>query len=836
MKTTVIHILSIGGADSICSRLQKLLQQIQQPRIELSQQNVNLFTDSRQTRTAFNLQPPEYNRQEYDLYIVRILPGDRQFLSLLSKIQQQHPTVPILAIVDSEQSGIDSLKFGASSYLQPAQIDAEKLQQFCSSILQQKRDREQNQTATETFPQLFDSIAVGIGQVSWKTGQFLLTNRKYQQILGYSPLQIHQRTWQSLTHSQDLPQTLDRINRLATGESNSFCQQKRYLHSNGTYINLWETVSLIRDGQGYPQFLVFALTRIKSESDANLQLSQLAEYIPGVILQYQTFGNQLDGRFTYLSPGIFDLYELETEAILNNPRLISSCIKPEDLPKFQQSLRTAITKKQKWSHQWRLVTPSGKIKWVEGITVPRQQGDDRWLWDGFLFDISDRKQAEAQLNYNAFYDCLTGLPNRALFRDRLQGALTWVQRQPETIFALLLLDLDRFKRINDSLGHQAGDEFLCQIATRLKQCLRSKDTIARLGGDEFAILLWDIDSLADAIDVAERLQTCLHEKWQVRGYDVSSSASIGITLSQYPLTKIPYAKTEDMMRDVDIAMYRAKYGGKGSYAIFDGTIYASTVSQLQLESELRQAIEQEQLYLHYQPIVSLRDRRLIGFESLLRWHHPQWGIISPSKFIPIAEESGLILSLGEWVMRNACQQMQQWQAHGLVNTEAIVSVNVSGRQFDKANFIDRIHQILQISGLSGKSLCIEVTENILIANSNEMNDCLHQLRQSGISMSVDDFGTGYSSLSRLHSFPIDTLKIDRSFVSEVETRTDNQAIIRTIMGLAASLQLQVVVEGVETENQFQYLQNLGCHYGQGYWLGRPLDNMAMELWLRDRDL
>lgn len=836
MKTTVIHILSIGGADSICSRLQKLLQQIQQPRIELSQQNVNLFTDSRQTRTAFNLQPPEYNRQEYDLYIVRILPGDRQFLSLLSQIQQQHPTVPILAIVDSEQSGIDSLKFGASSYLQPAQIDAEKLQQFCSSILQQKRDREQNQTATETFPQLFDSIAVGIGQVSWKTGQFLLTNRKYQQILGYSPLQIHQRTWQSLTHSQDLPQTLDRINRLATGESNSFCQQKRYLHSNGTYINLWETVSLIRDGQGYPQFLVFALTRIKSESDANLQLSQLAEYIPGVILQYQTFGNQLDGRFTYLSPGIFDLYELETEAILNNPRLISSCIKPEDLPKFQQSLRTAITKKQKWSHQWRLVTPSGKIKWVEGITVPRQQGDDRWLWDGFLFDISDRKQAEAQLNYNAFYDCLTGLPNRALFRDRLQGALTWVQRQPETIFALLLLDLDRFKRINDSLGHQAGDEFLCQIATRLKQCLRSKDTIARLGGDEFAILLWDIDSLADAIDVAERLQTCLHEKWQVRGYDVSSSASIGITLSQYPLTKIPYAKTEDMMRDVDIAMYRAKYGGKGSYAIFDGTIYASTVSQLQLESELRQAIEQEQLYLHYQPIVSLRDRRLIGFESLLRWHHPQWGIISPSKFIPIAEESGLILSLGEWVMRNACQQMQQWQAHGLVNTEAIVSVNVSGRQFDKANFIDRIHQILQISGLSGKSLCIEVTENILIANSNEMNDCLHQLRQSGISMSVDDFGTGYSSLSRLHSFPIDTLKIDRSFVSEVETRTDNQAIIRTIMGLAASLQLQVVVEGVETENQFQYLQNLGCHYGQGYWLGRPLDNMAMELWLRDRDL
>jgi PAS domain S-box-containing protein/diguanylate cyclase (GGDEF)-like protein len=792
MKPTVIHILSIGEADVVCSRLQKLLQQMQQPQIELNQQNPNLFTDSRPTRTACHLQPPNSNRQEYDLYIVRILPGDRQFLSLLSKIQQQHPTVPILAIVDSEQSGIDSLNFGAASYLQPEQIDSERLQQFCQLILQQKCDREQNQTATETFSQLFDSIAVGIGQVSWQTGKFLHTNRKYQQILGYSPPQIPQLTWQYLTHPQDLPQTLDKINRLATGESNSFCQEKRYLHSNGTYINLWETVSLIRDCQGYPQFLVFAIVRMKPKPESSIQLSQLAEHIPGVILQYQTLGNQLDGRFTYLSSGIFDLYELKPEAILNNPRLISSCIKSEDFPTFQESLRTAIAKKQKWFHQWRIVTPSGKVKWVEGITVPRYQGNDRWLWDGLLFDISDRKkaettinikerkfknlterspniiarfdtqrryiyanpaiqamtgkppntyfgktnletdlpsplattldrtisevlstgeeqflefdtptplgekqyqahffpetnsynavtfvmaviydvtalhssfvalqesesrfravfeqaavgiyqvnasgqyiqvnqgfcaivgyskdelrqmtvydlihsedielglanfqrlwsgeinsyqmekryivkdgsirwvnvtvslvrnangtplydvgivedisdrkQAEARLNYNAFYDYLTGLPNRALFRDRLQGALNWVQRQQKTIFALLLLDLDRFKLINDSLGHQAGDEFLRQIAARLKQCLRSKDTIARLGGDEFAILLWDIENLADAIDVADRLQNCLHQECQIRGYDVSSSASIASPSAAIPLQKPP---------------------------------------------------------------------------------------------------------------------------------------------------------------------------------------------------------------------------------------------------------------------------------------------------------
>lgn len=1088
MNPTIIHILLIGAADLVCSRLQKLLQQMQQPQVELSQQNANLLKNSEETTTAFPLQPPQGNRQEYDLYIVRILPGDRYILSLLSKIQQQKPNIPILAIADNPQSGIESLNFGASHYCQPEQIDYQTLQKICSSIVQQKRDREQNQPATEIFPQLFDSIAVGIYQAAWKTGEILRSNRKYQQILGYSLGTVHQPTWQTLIHPQDLPQKRDKINHLATGESSSFCQEQRYFHSNGTYIHLWETVSLLRDSQGNPHSLVFTIEPMATESESSIQLSQLAQHLRWVILQYQTWGNQLDGRFTYISSGIRQLYELEPEAIIANPRLISSCMQPEDWPPFQASLRTAIANKQKWSHQWRIVTPSEKVKWVEGMTIPRPQANGSCLWDGFLFDISDRKkaeaaltlkerkfqnlterspniiarfdtrrryvyvnpaietmtgkppehflrktnleadlpsplantldnvitgvfatgeeqfsefelqsplekkqyqahffpetnknnvvkfvmaviydittlrssffalqesesrfraifeqaavgiyqvnasgqyiqanrgfcaivgyskdelrqmtfydlihsedveqtvanfqrlwsgqidsyqmekryrvkngsirwvnitvslvrdakgiplydvgvvedisdrkQAEARLNYNAFYDYLTGLPNRALFRDRLQVALDCIQRQQETIFALLLLDLDRFKLINDSLGHQAGDDFLRQIAARLKHCLRNNDTIARLGGDEFAILLWDIDSLADAIDVANRLQACLHHNLQIRGYDVSSSASIGITLSQHPLTKTPYARTEDMMRDVDIAMYRAKHSGKANYAVFDGTIYASTVSQLQLESDLRQAIEREQLCLHYQPIISLCDRQLIGFESLLRWHHPQWGIISPSKFIPIAEESGLILPLGEWVMRTACQQMQQWQANGVVDTNAMVSVNVSGRQFEKVDFIDKINQILQLTGLSGENLCIEITENTLIANNHDVIGCLHQLRQQGISRSVDDFGTGYSSLGRLHSFPINNLKIDRSFVSEVETRIDNQAIIRTIMGLANSLQLQVVVEGVETENQFQYLQNLGCHYGQGYWLGRPLDNMAIELWLRDRN-
>jgi diguanylate cyclase (GGDEF)-like protein/PAS domain S-box-containing protein len=1089
MKSNALHILLIGDNDAVCSYLLRLLQQIQQPPIELQQQNQSCFLNLPPLETAGRWQPPGGNRSQYDLYIIRILPGDRHFLSQISQRQQQHPHIPILTIVDSEASGINTLQFGASTYWQTEQIDLPTLQQFCQSILQQKRDRYRRYAATaETFFQLFDSIPVGIYEADWQTGRLLQSNRKYQQILGYSPAQTSQLTWQSLVPAADLSQKRDCLHRLVTGESNSFCQTQRYLHNQGTYLSVWESVSLIRDTQGLPQSLVFAIHPIPSELESHLQLSQLAANIPGVILQYQSFGDRLEGRFTYVSTGIRNLYEIEPQALLENPNLLNRCIHPQDLPGWRASLHAAIANQSKWSHQWRIIVPSGQIKWVEGITIPRPQANGSCLWDGLLFDISDRKKAEAaltlkehkfknlterspniiarfdrqrryiyvnpaieamtgkpqnehfgktnfqiglpvqlattldrtieevltageekfiefdlqtplgekqyqahcfpetnsyssvtfamvvlydmttlrasfsalqesesrfraifeqaavgiyqvnasgqyiqvnqgfcaivgyskdelrqmtfydlihsedaertltnfqrlwsgqinsyqmekryrvkngsirwvnvtvslvrdakgiplydvgvvedisdrkqaetRLNYNAFYDYLTGLPNRFLFGDRLQAALDWVQRQQETIFALLLLDLDRFKIINDSLGHQAGDEFLRQISMRLQQCIRGEDTIARLGGDEFAILLWDIDSVTNAIETANRLQACLHQDISIRGYEVSSSASIGITLSRHPLTQTPYARTEDMMRDADIAMYRAKYNRKGSYVVFDGNIHASAISQLQLESELRQALAREQLYLHYQPIISLCDRQLIGFEALVRWHHPQWGIISPGKFIPIAEESGFILPLGEWVMRTACQQMRQWQTCGLVDSNITISVNVSGRQFDRSNFTHQISEILQETQLPGRNLCIEITENVLIANSDEVVLRLNRLRQNGISMSVDDFGTGYSSLGRLHSFPINHLKIDRSFVKEVENRLENQAIIRTIMGLAASLRLKVVVEGVETENQYQYLQNLGCHYGQGYWFGHPLAGEALELWLRDRN-
>ncbi|MEN8164205.1 MAG: EAL domain-containing protein [Acidobacteriota bacterium] len=435
----------------------------------------------------------------------------------------------------------------------------------------------------------------------------------------------------------------------------------------------------------------------------------------------------------------------------------------------------------------------------------------------------ERNRAEQQLLHNAFHDTLTGLPNRALFGDRLEMALTVARRRPAGRFAVLFFDLDRFKNINDSLGHSVGDQLLVALARRLETIVRPGDTVARIGGDEFAILVNDMNDVSHAIQVAERILKGFEAPFTIETNEVFISASIGIAVHDMNTTD-----PEAMLRDADIAMYRAKASGKGRYEIFDPQMHASAVALLKIETDLRRAVDRGEFVMHYQPIVTLKDRRIKGFEGLVRWQHPEKGLVAPANFITVAEETGLIIPLGWWVMEQSCRQIREWQLRFPMTPPIFISVNVSGRLFVDNQVVEGILDILGRTGLPPESLRLEVTENVILEHSEAVMTKMQQLRAMGVQLSIDDFGTGYSSLSYLQRFQYDTLKIDRSFISGMEPGTDSQAIVETILSLASTLGIGVIAEGIETAEQMIKLRDLDCPQGQGFWLAKPLNTVMVE--------
>ncbi len=443
-----------------------------------------------------------------------------------------------------------------------------------------------------------------------------------------------------------------------------------------------------------------------------------------------------------------------------------------------------------------------------------------------LGGMIQRHHAEEQLQHSAYYDALTGMPNRALLLERLDRCLKRAARHSEFRYAVLFLDLDRFKNINDSLGHTSGDQVLVTVAARLQQCIRPGDTVARLGGDEFAILLDDIVDILDASQVAERIHSAMLQPFEFSGQEAFISTSIGITLGN-PVYKTP----EDLLRDADTAMYRAKEQGAARTAIFDEQMHAHVVALVTMETELRRAVARQELRVHYQPIVSATSGETIGFEALVRWLHPERGMISPAEFIPVAEENGLIGSIGRWVLQEACREAQAWSSRFPHRDGLFVSVNLSAKQFLQANISEEILQTLQESGLDPHRLHLEITESALLDNPETSNQVLVELRARGIHLYLDDFGTGYSSLSYLHSFPFDALKIDRSFVCMLGKGSKHVGMVSAIVAIARSFGMDVIAEGVETQEQLEQLQELGCHNIQGYYFSRPLPVEGVTEWL-----
>ena len=476
-----------------------------------------------------------------------------------------------------------------------------------------------------------------------------------------------------------------------------------------------------------------------------------------------------------------------------------------------------------FDNEHRLRHQDGSYRWMltRGLAVRDADGQATRMV-GSLTDITTRKHTEAQLLHDALHDVLTGLPNRTLLLDRLRHAIQIAKRTSDYLFAVLFLDLDRFKVINDSLGHMVGDQLLIAIAQRLTACLQPGDTVARLGGDEFVVLLEDVQNMNRVMAITEQIQQALSRPFTLDGNEVFTTASIGIALSP-----TGYEAPEDLLRDADIAMYRAKEQGRARHEIFNPGMYTRAVALLQIETDLRHAIDRHELELLYQPIVSLKTLRITGFETLLRWHHPYKGMVPPSEFIPIAEETGLIIPVGLWVLRQACQQMRHWHTEFPDRLPLTISVNLSGKQFTP-EMVGQIRNILAETRLQSCFLRLEITESVLMDNTEAAALMLSQLRELGIQLSMDDFGTGYSSLSYLHRFPIDTIKIDRSFIHQIDRDGEQLAIVRTIITLAWNLGMDVVAEGLENSKQLAQLRSLRCDCGQGYLFSPPLNADGVE--------
>ncbi|MFW6264290.1 MAG: EAL domain-containing protein [Cyanobacteriota bacterium] len=682
------------------------------------------------------------------------------------------------------------------------------------------------------------------------------------------------------------------------------------------------------------------------ESQARFQ--KMADNVPGVIFGYRLRPDGSD-EYTYISSGFREMYGFEPDSALKDSRVVWNMTHPDDLEHLKQSVITSYQTLQTWQCVYRVILPSGELKWIQGISRPTQQSNGDVIWDGLIIDISERKQAEAalqesesryrllaenmkdlvclhdvdgrylyvspscesllgyryeemlgqdpytffhpddrdriyqearlallnekpipityrmrhksgqyiwfetltkpimnqsgevvqlqttsrnvterirvqqQLEHDALHDSLTGLPNRTLLMERLELAIHRIKEAENYSFAVLFLDLDRFKIINDSLGHLAGDRLLILIAQKLQFILKDTDLAVRLGGDEFLILLEEIEGIEDAVRITQQIFEQLRSPLAIEGREVYTSASIGIVLGNDT-----YTQASDLLRDADIAMYRAKTQGKSRYEIFDTQMHIQAMNRLHLENDLRRAIEQQEFVLHYQPIIDLETQYLAGFEVLIRWQHPTQGLKFPGQFLAVAEETGLITHIDSWALYTACEQLAAWQAAFPNCCSLKVSVNLCASDLRRSDLLEEVDRVLLQTGLNGHCLTLEITESMLIDDIESTINLLSQFKERDIQISIDDFGTGYSSLSYLHRLPVNNLKVDRSFVNQMQESHRNHQIVETIIALSNQLELDAIAEGIETQEQLERLHALGYKFGQGYFFSKPLTSKDAE--------
>lgn len=527
----------------------------------------------------------------------------------------------------------------------------------------------------------------------------------------------------------------------------------------------------------------------------------------------------------HLSPRWKTMLGYGEEEVADREESWYELVHPDDLDDFRARVDAHLEgRTPRLESEHRMLHKSGALCWVlvRGLAV-RDPSGSAYRMAGSQTDITARKVTEERLQQGALHDALTGLPNRTLFVDRLRMAMNRARRNPDYRFAVLYMDLDRFKIINDGLGHLAGDQLLVEVGRNLRGCLRAADTVARLSGDEFALLVEDVGDEAEAMAFADRILALFSSPFRLEGHEIFTSASIGIAL-----LRDAHEAPSDMLRDADTAMYHAKGHGRSRASVFDDTMHSRALYILELETGLRQAVEAGKLSVHYQPIVSLESGKIAGFEALVRWLHPKRGYIPPAEFIPVAEECGLIHPMGRFVMKEACRRLKVLQTHYPSRPPLTMSVNLSGIQFLRPDLLYQIDLDLREFGLDPRDLKLEITESVIIEHAEHARLMIEQFKAQNIRLSIDDFGTGYSSMANLRKFPIDTVKIDQSFVRKMTDDDECLEIVRATVTMAHNLSMDVIAEGVETAEQCRILKALKCEYGQGYLFSKPVDAEAAE--------
>jgi diguanylate cyclase (GGDEF)-like protein/PAS domain S-box-containing protein len=651
-------------------------------------------------------------------------------------------------------------------------------------------------------------------------------------IMGYSPEECTSTPdlWIRILHPDDREAVLaEDLRTNETGEP--FVMEYRQFARDGHLVWIRDEATLVRDEEGEPLYWLGVQIDITERKRAEARLGAaerrfrtLVDQIPAV-----TYIDPVDDPDTslYTSPQIEKMLGYTPEE-WREGKLWPKCLHPDDRERILAAdERFEAGDEEPFSEEYRLLARDGSVVWVrEEAVLLKDEAGEPLYWQGILYDLTERKALEERLEHRAFHDYLTDLPNRQLFVERLRNALDRTRRKEGRKVAVLFTDLDEFKIINDSLGHEAGDVLLTLVAQRLKRCLRPEDSLARFGGDEFVVLIEDIEGPEVAVRVAQRITEELKEPFLLEGRELFAPSSIGIGLGD-ARTKTP----EALLMDADTAMYRAKEEG-GTFRVFDQDMYKRARGRLELEADLRRTLEapHERLPVFYQPMVSIPEGKIVGMEALVRWSHPEKGLLVPPEFIPMAEETGLIVPMGQWVLDEACRRARDWQERYAKNVPLTMAVNISARQLHYPELVGEVEEALRRAALDPGSLTLEITESVLVEDEGSRAGTLRRLKELGVRLAIDDFGVGYSSLSYLRYLPVDQLKLDRVLVGDLDSDHKNLAIVRAAVDLGHALGIEVVAEGVETHEEFAELRKLGCDVGQGdYWCGPHLPRVTEEL-------
>lgn len=689
----------------------------------------------------------------------------------------------------------------------------------------------------QRFQSIFNEAALGIAQIDL-TGRIISCNKSLQKMLGFSETELQTHLLHELAYAEDAQTEQEMLRNLLNGKYDTFLVAQRYQRKDESIVWTNQSCSIVRSaGEPFIICMMEDITERKYAEEARLDAEKryrdiFENAIEGI------FQTTPDGHYINVNPAFVRIFGYQSPEQMQheiNEVQAQLYVDPKERIRFITLLETH-SEIQNFEYQAR--KRDGNVIWVNETTrLVRDSDGNIAYYEGMVEDITKRKYAEAKLLYDASHDQLTGLFNRNTFIAKLSETLMRLHASPSTnidciTFAVLFVDLDRFKVVNDSMGHWAGDQLLTEIARRLLQETDpTQDVVARFGGDEFALILHNAKGgTAEVLEQrVEQLQLQLSKPYSLEQQIFNTTASIGIALGTPE-----YQDPEEMLRDADIAMYEAKYRGRGRIMIFQEGMHTEVVNMLRMESDIRKGLERKEFCLYYQPIVSLKTRHIVSLEALVRWEHPEYGLVMPDKFIPVAEETGLIRELGLWVFQEACEQLKRWQQQFPMLEDLGMNINVSPIQLKQPDLVQKIQEIINNSGIRGETCRIEITESAIMQDPEHLLEILQELKQLNVKLYIDDFGTGYSSLSYLQQFPIDALKIDKGFIREIDTHGKSAKIAKAIISLGEAFGIKVVAEGVETNFQVMVLETAGCHHVQGFFFSRPQDVHHIEVYLQQQ--